>query len=109
VPPSVLLAYYIAADANRTRTLADELIYQLECIIATLEAAERSHRTVQEFKPACHEDELTDRWPADLAEQRVFINELRAFALQLHHLRDGVSLPEGGIVVVIAGDVRPGS
>lgn len=25
------------------------------------------------------------------------------------HLRDGVSLPEGGIVVVIAGDVRPGS
>jgi len=94
IPPSVLLAYYVAINANQTRTLADELIYQVECIIAALEAAERSYRTVREFNPACHEDELTDRWPADLSEQRVFINELRAFALQLHRLRDGVPLPE---------------
>jgi hypothetical protein len=94
VPPSVLLAYYIAVNANQTRTLADELIHQIECIIAALEAAERSYRTVQEFNPACPEDELTDRWPADLAEQRVFINELRAFALRLHRLRDGVPLAE---------------
>jgi hypothetical protein len=94
VPPSILLAYYIAVNANQTRTLADELIHQVECIIAALEAAEHSYRTVREFNPACPEDELTDRWPADHAEQRVFINELRAFALRLHRLRDGVPLAE---------------
>jgi hypothetical protein len=94
LPPSVLLAYYVAVNANQTRSLADELIHQVECIIAALEAAERSYRTVREFNPACREDELTDRWPADLSEQRICINELRAFAFQLHRLRDGVPLPE---------------
>jgi hypothetical protein len=94
LPPSVLLAYYIATNANQTRTLADELIHQVECMIKALEDAERAHRTVREFNPACAEDELTDRWPASLAEQRVFIDELRAFAVQLHRLQDGVPLPE---------------
>lgn len=94
LPPSVLLAYYIATNANQTRTLADELIHQVECMIKALEDAERAHRTVREFNPACAEDELTDRWPANLAEQRVFIDELRAFAVQLHRLQDGVPLPE---------------
>ena len=96
LPPSVLLAYYIATNANQTRTLADELIHQVECMIKALEGAARSGETVQEFNPAClnNEDELTDRWPASLAEQRVFIDELRAFAVQLHRLQDGVPLPE---------------
>jgi hypothetical protein len=91
----VLIAYYVATNANQTRTLADELIHQVECIIAALQAAERSGRTVSEFNPVCPDkDELTDRWPANLAEQRVFINELRAFAVQLHRLQDGVPLAE---------------
>ena len=88
LPPSVLLAYYVARHANQTSTLADELIHQVECMIVALEAAERSHRTVREFNPTCREDELTDRWPADLAEQRVFIDELKAFAVQLYRLRE---------------------
>jgi hypothetical protein len=94
LPPSVLLAYYVALHANQTSTLADELIHQVECIIAALDAAARSSRTVQESNPLCSEDELTDRWPADLAEQRAFIDELKAFAAQLYRLRDGVPLAE---------------
>jgi hypothetical protein len=93
-PPSVLLAYYVAENANRTRTLADELIYQVERIIATLHTADQGRNLVREFNPTCREDELTDRWPCDLAEQRVFLNELRAFAVQLHRLRQGVPLAE---------------
>jgi hypothetical protein len=93
-PPSVLLAYYVATNANRTGTLADELIHQVEQIIAALKAAERNRDTVQEFNPECPEDELTDRWPANLAEQRVFINELTAFAVQLHRLQDGLPLAD---------------
>jgi SMODS domain-containing protein len=94
MPPSVLLSYYVANNANRTRTLADELIHQVECIIATLKEAEARGLTVQEFNPVCPEDVLTDRWPANLAEQRIFINELTGFAVQLHRLQDGVPLAE---------------
>lgn len=94
MPPSVLLAYYVASHANQTRSLADELIHQVECIILALETAERSGHTVREFNPACREDELTDRWPANVAEQRVFINELRAFVVQLERLQKGVPLAE---------------
>jgi hypothetical protein len=94
LPPSVLLAFYVATNANRTRSLIDELIHQVECMIHVLETAERSGRTVREFNPTCHEDELTDRWPCDVAEQRVFTEELRAFAYQLHQLEKGLPLPQ---------------
>lgn len=94
LPPSVLLAYYVATNANRTKTLADELIHQIEGMINALEAAERLSRTVREFNPECREDELTDRWPANISEQRVFIDELKAFAVQLHRLQDGVPIAE---------------
>jgi hypothetical protein len=94
MPPSVLLSYYVASNANQTHTLADELIHQAQCMIAALHAAERMHRTVREFNPACAEDELTDRWPADIAEQRVFIDELTAFVIELRRLREGLQLPE---------------
>lgn len=94
MPPSVLLSFYVATHANQTTTLADELIHQVECIIAVLKDAERLGATVREFNPRCHEDELTDRWPAHVTEQRIFIDELTAFALQLHRLRDGLPLAD---------------
>ena len=94
MPPSVLLAYYVGLNANKTRTLADELIHQVECMIAALKEADRLHQTVLAFNPACPDDELTDRWPADLSEQRIFLNELLAFAAQLKRLRDGLPLAE---------------
>lgn len=34
MPPSVLLAFFVAMNANRTRNLADELIHQVEFMIA---------------------------------------------------------------------------
>lgn len=94
LPPSVLLAFYVANNANRTRTLTEELIHQVDSMIVILESAESKGRTVREFNPTCTRDELTDRWPCDIQEQRVFINELRAFAVQLRILEKGVSLPE---------------
>jgi len=63
LPPSVLLAYYVGLNANKTRTLADELIHQVECMIAALKEADRLHQTVLAFNPACPDDELTDLGP----------------------------------------------
>ena len=94
LPPSVLLAYYVATHANQTNTLADELAHQVDSMIAVLKAAERGGKTVQAFNPMCREDELTDRWPCDLGEQRVFIGELTDFAAKLERLRGDISLPE---------------
>jgi Second Messenger Oligonucleotide or Dinucleotide Synthetase domain len=93
-PPSVLLAYYVALHANQTTALADELSHQVDSMIAVLEAAERKGETVRAFNPMCAEDELTDRWPCDLREQRLFIDELKVFAGKLDRLRQDIGLPE---------------
>ncbi len=63
-------------------------------MIAALEKAEQRGETVQEINPRCDEDVLTDRWPCDAHEQRLFIDELRSFALQLCRLREGQPLVE---------------
>lgn len=93
LPPSVLLAYYVAMNANQTRTLADELIHQVERLIAALEDAERLNTTIHVENPACREDVLTDRWP-QRNDQRVFINELKEFLAKLYILREGRPLIE---------------
>jgi hypothetical protein len=93
-PPSVLIAYYVAQNANCTSTLIGELTHQVERMIERLEEAAHRGGTVYAQNPRCAEDELTDRWPCDVAEQRVFIDELRAFAVQLQRLDKGLPLPE---------------
>jgi hypothetical protein len=94
LPPSVLLAYYVATNANRTNSLSDELSHQVNGMLAVLQSAQSRGRTVVEFNPMCPEDELTDRWPADLTDQQAFIGELKAFAAKLERLRGEISLPE---------------
>jgi hypothetical protein len=94
LPPSVLLAYYVATNANRTNSLSDELSHQVNGMIAVLQSAQSRGRTVVEVNPTCPEDVLTDRWPADLTDQRVFIEELKTFAAKLERLRGEISLSE---------------
>jgi hypothetical protein len=93
-PPSVLLAKYIGDHANRTQTLTDELIHQVESMIAVFEEAERLGQRVAERNPVCWEDILTDRWPENGADQRIFLGELRNFADKLYRLRQGAPLPD---------------
>jgi hypothetical protein len=93
-PPSILESYYNALHANQTRSLADELIHQIDCKIAIFAAVVRENRRVREFNPACEyrRDELTDRWPATMQDQLVFLDELVAFSAKLHRLRRGAPL-----------------
>jgi hypothetical protein len=93
-PPSVLLAKYIGDHANRTQTLTDELVYQVESMIAVFEAAERLGQRVAERNPVCPEDILTDRWPENGTDQKIVLVELRNFAEKLNRLTQGVPLPE---------------
>jgi hypothetical protein len=94
LPPSVLLAYYVAKHANRTTTLADELSYQVEAMLSTLQAAQRQRQIIAEVNPMCRGDVLTDRWPADLVDQDVFIDELETLAVRLKWLQGDITLQD---------------
>jgi hypothetical protein len=95
LPPSVLLTYYVGLHTNITRTLIDELIYHVDCIITKLVAATSSQTgLVHECNPMCDADILTDRWPGDRANQKLFIDELRDFSGDLKKLKAGMPLLE---------------
>ncbi|MDK4733942.1 nucleotidyltransferase [Rhizobium sp. CNPSo 3490] len=95
LPPSVVLAHSVAVNANRTSSLSEELLHQVVCLTSALEAAERDGRTYRAVNPTCDPyDVLTDRWPEDLKSQRIFLDELRAFAVDIRRLRSGLSVPE---------------
>lgn len=95
LPPSVVLAHSVAISANRTSTLSEELLHQVTSLVTKLESAESAGKTYEAFNPACDPyDKLTDRWPEDLRSQRVFIGELRAFAIEIERLRKGLPISE---------------
>lgn len=94
LPPSVLLAHSVAMNANRTRSLSEELQHQVACLISTLETAEHAGSAYRAWNPRCEDDELTDRWPGNLRNQRVFIDELRSFAVNLERLNRELPLSE---------------
>jgi hypothetical protein len=94
LPPSVLLAYYVATHANCTTTLAEELSLQVETMVAVIGEAHDQGRKIMVRNPMCHEDVLTDRWPEDLSDQAVFIHELIGLAAKLRRLRSDISLAE---------------
>jgi hypothetical protein len=94
LPPSVLLALYVARHANSTNSLSEELSHQVGAMLAVLQIAQSVGRKVFERNPMCPEDVLTDRWPADLSDQRVFIDELKTLAAKLERLRGDIALAE---------------
>ncbi len=99
LPPSVLLTFYVGLNAGAERSLLDELIHQVESIIAVIEAAVGVGRLVQAWNPACPEDELTDRWPASPADQMIFLKELRDFSSKLGRLKAGLPLHEMSLIL----------
>jgi hypothetical protein len=94
LPPSVLLAYYVATHANRTNSLAEELSFQVETMLAVLGEAHDRGQKISVRSPMCSDDILTDRWPEDLSDQAVFIRELTDFAVKLRRLQSDIALPE---------------
>ena len=88
-PPSVLLSKLIADNANRTRTLSEEIEHQGRCLLARLEAEKAQRRLIREVNPRCAEDILTDRWPSSFADQDLMISDLRDFVAKMQSLRTG--------------------
>lgn len=93
-PPSVLLSKYIADHANRTKTLAEEVLHQASAMLEIFEAAHRAGQFVHEVNPMCLTDVLTDRWPASAKDQARFIVDLRELIEKLARLVEGAPLEE---------------
>ena len=87
-PPSIMMSKLVAEAAGQPRTLSEEVLRQARAMLAFFEQADRSHRRVHVQNPVCPRDVLTDRWPADLDDQAVFVEDLRRLVERLEQLQD---------------------
>jgi hypothetical protein len=78
-PPSVLLSKVFADHANQTATLSEEVEHQARQFLLRLEAEKTAGRLIWEVNPRCADDVLTDRWPANPADQDLMIEDLHDF------------------------------
>ena len=85
-PPSVMLAYYVATNMTGSTDLYGEFRAQAEGIHAIVAAADRQNKLISVVNPACNTDVLSDRWPGDLATQRVFLADLKDLLAKLDRL-----------------------
>lgn len=76
-PPSVMLSYFVAKNANKTQTLSQELLHQARMLKHVFEEHQRAGRLIEVRNPTCQEDVFSDRWPADLQAQGLFLSDLR--------------------------------
>jgi hypothetical protein len=107
-PPSVLLSKFVGDNANRTRTLAEEVQYQAQCIFDRLEFETAHQRLVYEENPRCQKDILTDRWPSNIYDQKLMIEDLRAFIAKMQLLRSGnLTIAEMGKILEDLFGQRP--
>lgn len=75
-PPSVMLSYFVARHANQTQTLSEELLHQSRMLREVFHAHQQAGQLVEVRNPTCSDDIFTDRWPADLSQQSVFLHDL---------------------------------
>jgi hypothetical protein len=93
-PPSVKLSKLVADNAGHTTRLSDELLYQARQIFALLAASASIGQRVHIANPVCPQDVFTDRWPADLDDQVLFMRDLEHLIRQVERLRSGCPLSE---------------
>lgn len=86
-PPSILMSWSVATNANKTASLFDELVWQALALLTTLQQAERRGILLHIANPVCPADVLTDRWPASRADQQLFIADLIDFGREMEALR----------------------
>lgn len=91
-PPSVVLAKFVADNANRTQTLSEELLHQAQQLKLAFEQAQRHQKKILVCNPACESDVFTDRWPECLEAQELFLTDLATLVRKLELLRGDCDL-----------------
>tara|TARA_R110002096_G_C14648840_1_gene726222 strand:- start:1661 stop:2959 length:1299 start_codon:yes stop_codon:yes gene_type:complete len=93
-PPSVILAKLFADHANRSSKLSEELCFQATAIRQEFLKWHSCGQLIEINNPRCNEDCLTDRWPADLKDQQLFIHDLEYLLNQLNQIIGETDLEE---------------
>jgi hypothetical protein len=93
-PPSVMLACLAAQNAGHSGRPFSELLHQARALLTFFTAYHERSARVELVNPVCPEDQFTDRWPATLAEQKVFVDDLRLLVGELESLQCGASLDQ---------------
>lgn len=88
MPPSVLCAWFAASNTGRFGSLHEELHGLAAFVIFNLTVVGREGKLLDVPNPRCQEDDLTDRWPADAADQARFVDHLRRFAADIAALEN---------------------
>jgi hypothetical protein len=93
-PPSVVLANFVASNANQTQTLFEELLHQARQLRLAFGNAQNNRVLLEVRNPTCHSDVFTDRWPGSLHAQGVFVQDLNTLVRKLEQLQDERTLAE---------------
>ena len=101
-PPSVLLTKLVGDNANRTKTLAEELEHQAAYMLTRFEYEVSQNRKIVEVNPQCPQDVLTDRWPESMFDQKLLIDDLKDFIAKIRRLRSG-TLDLAQMTVILEG------
>lgn len=94
-PPSVMLSKFAAEVAVQTGSLFDQFRRLAQHVHDTIKLAHDQGRLVSVTNPTCTEDVFTDRWPASLNDQAIYIADLKHLLTKLYELhRPDCGLPE---------------
>lgn len=88
MPPSVMLSCLALQVARPNRTIGDALLETAAHVERRLRAAQDAGVLVDVRNPCDWEDRFTDRWPATLQDQALFISDLVWFQKRLAVVRD---------------------
>lgn len=91
-PPSVLLAYLMAQFAGTSGRPYAELLHQARSLRAYFAAHQDRGQLVHATNPRCPEDVFSDRWPATLDEQALFLKDLTYLVNQLERIEKDAPL-----------------
>jgi hypothetical protein len=94
MPPSVMLAYYVGSFRAGRPTLLEELNAQAENLHRIFNGATAAGQLVKVANPRCSQDIFTDRWPANLAEQNVFTQDVKRLLGELAKLSGNPTMLE---------------
>lgn len=100
MPPSVMLACLVLEAARPNRSLTEALTESVDHIRRRLQMAQDSGVAIDVCNPRDPEDRFTDRWPATLDDQRLFIRDLDRLSRQLDELQRSQSMKERSDILV---------
>lgn len=91
-PPSVLLAYLAAKLAGTSASPFLELLHQCRQFANYFQQHQNANRLIHVQNPRCPEDVFTDRWPCNLEEQGLYLQDLQFMVAQLERIESGAQL-----------------